>query len=96
MKILAFTSIFPEMSFKIQFWRSSTLTPLSLPGYYCLLSEARDALSLDGWQQELPGRKNTSHNIFKYCLVVEGREAAAEVGNLEFAAALISQLRGFL
>lgn len=28
MKILALTSIFPEMSFKSLFWRSSTLTPL--------------------------------------------------------------------
>lgn len=28
MKILALMSIFPEMSFKSLFWRSSTLTPL--------------------------------------------------------------------
>lgn len=40
--------------------------------------------------------RNTSNNIFKYHPVIEERQAAAEVGNPKFVAALTSYLHDFL
>lgn len=96
MKILAFISIFPEMSFNSLFWRSSRLTPLFLAGYYGPPHEAKDAFVFNGWQQELLGKKNTSNNIFEYRPVIEEHQAAAEAGNPKFVAAVTSQLHDFL
>ena len=47
-------------------------------------------------QRELPARESTSNNIEQYGPVREEWQAAAEVGNCECRAALLSQLRGFL
>jgi hypothetical protein len=61
-----------------------------LASYYCFSPETRDALGFNGCLQELPGRKNTSNNILKYCPIIEEYQVVAEVRNPKFVAVLIS------